>query len=33
MEDFAKYILNEDDFISKIEILYFLAPKLKPRTG
>ena len=28
MEDFAKYILNEDDFISKIEILYFLAPKL-----
>ena len=28
MEDFAKYILNEDDFISKIEILNFLAPKL-----
>lgn len=28
MEDFAKYILNEDDLISKIEIIYFLAPKL-----
>lgn len=29
MEEFAKYILNEDDLISKIEIIYFLAPKLK----
>ena len=29
MEDFAEYILNEDDLISKIEIIYFLAPKLK----
>ena len=28
MEEFAKYILNEDDIISKIEIIYFLAPKL-----
>ena len=28
MEDFSKYILNEYDIISKIEILYFLAPKL-----
>lgn len=28
MEDFAEYILNEKDLISKIEILYFLAPKL-----
>ena len=28
MEDFAEYILNEDDLISKVEILYFLAPKL-----
>ena len=28
MEEFAKYILNEDDLVSKIEILYFLAPKL-----
>jgi len=28
MEEFAKYILNEDDLISKIEIIYFLAPKL-----
>jgi len=28
MEEFAKYILNEDDVISKIEIIYFLAPKL-----
>lgn len=28
MEEFAKYILNEDDWISKIEIIYFLAPKL-----
>lgn len=29
MEEFAGYILNEDDLISKIEIIYFLAPKLK----
>ena len=28
MEEFAKYILNEDDVVSKIEIIYFLAPKL-----
>ena len=28
MEDFAEYILNERDLISKIEIIYFLAPKL-----
>lgn len=28
MEEFASYILNEDDLISKIEIIYFLAPKL-----
>lgn len=28
MEEFAEYILNEDDLISKEEILYFLAPKL-----
>ncbi len=28
MEDFAEYILNEDDLISKIEIIYFLAPKV-----
>lgn len=28
MDEFAKYILNEDDLISKIEIIYFLAPKL-----
>lgn len=28
MEEFAKYILNEDDLISKVEIIYFLAPKL-----
>lgn len=28
MEEFAKYILNEKDIISKIEIIYFLAPKL-----
>lgn len=28
MEEFARYILNEDDLISKIEILYFLSPKL-----
>lgn len=28
MEEVAKYILNEDDLISKIEIIYFLAPKL-----
>lgn len=28
MEEFAKYILNEDDLVSKIEIIYFLAPKL-----
>ena len=29
MNDFAEYILNEKDLISKIEIIYFLAPKLK----
>ena len=29
MSDFAEYILNEDDLISKMEIIYFLAPKLK----
>lgn len=29
MEEFAKYILNEDDLISKIEIIYFLSQKLK----
>lgn len=29
MEEFAEYILNEDDLISKMEIIYFLAPKLK----
>lgn len=29
MGDFAEYILNEKDLISKIEIIYFLAPKLK----
>lgn len=28
MEEFAKYILNEEDLVSKIEIIYFLAPKL-----
>lgn len=28
MEEFAKYILNEEDLISKEEIIYFLAPKL-----
>ena len=28
MEEFAKYILNEHDLVSKIEIIYFLAPKL-----
>ena len=28
MEYFAEYILNEEDLISKIEIIYFLAPKL-----
>lgn len=28
MEEFAKYILGEDDLVSKIEIIYFLAPKL-----
>lgn len=28
MEEFAEYILNEKDLISKIEIIYFLAPKL-----
>lgn len=29
MGEFAKYILNEEDLISKIEIIYFLAPKLE----
>lgn len=29
MEKFAEYILNEKDLISKIEIIYFLAPKLE----
>lgn len=28
MEEFANYILNEKDLITKIEILYFVAPKL-----
>lgn len=28
MEEFAKYILNEEDLTSKIEIIYFLATKL-----
>lgn len=28
MEYFAEYILNEEDLISKMEIIYFLAPKL-----
>ena len=28
MEEFAEYILNEKDLITKIEIIYFLAPKL-----
>lgn len=28
MEEFAKFILGEDDLVSKIEIIYFLAPKL-----
>lgn len=28
MEEFAEYILNEEDLVSKIEIIYFLAPKL-----
>lgn len=28
MEEFAEYILNEKDIITKIEIIYFLAPKL-----
>lgn len=28
MKEFAEYILNEKDLISKIEIIYFLAPKL-----
>ena len=28
MDDFAEYILNEEDLISKMEIIYFLAPKL-----
>lgn len=28
MEEFARYILNEEDLVSKIEIIYFLAPKL-----
>lgn len=28
MEYFAEYILNEKDYISKIEIIYFLAPRL-----
>lgn len=28
MEEFAEYILNEEDLIAKIEIIYFLAPKL-----
>lgn len=28
MEEFAEYILNERDLITKIEIIYFLAPKL-----
>ena len=29
MDEFADYILSEGDLISKIEIIYFLAPKLK----
>ena len=29
MEEFAEYILNEEDLISKMEIIFFLAPKLK----
>lgn len=29
MEGVAEYILNEDDLISKEEIIYFLAPKLE----
>ena len=29
MDEFADYILSEEDLISKIEIIYFLAPKLK----
>lgn len=28
MNEFAEYILNEEDLISKMEIIYFLAPKL-----
>ena len=28
MEEFAEYILNEEDLVSKIEIIYFLAQKL-----
>lgn len=28
MDEFAEYILNEEDYITKIEIIYFLAPKL-----
>lgn len=28
MKGFAEYILNEKDLVSKIEIIYFLAPKL-----
>lgn len=28
MDEFANYILNEEDLITKEEILYFLAPKL-----
>lgn len=28
MEEFAQYILNEKDLITKMEIIYFLAPKL-----
>ncbi len=28
MDEFAEYILNEKDLITKIEIIYFLAPKL-----
>ena len=28
MEEFAKYILNEEDLITKMEIIYFLGPKL-----
>lgn len=29
MGEFAEYILNEEDLISKMEIIFFLAPKLK----